>query len=287
MKQNFKSILFIQNFAFILLTWICHLNNDIGMFSGRTNEKYQFRRKIDTRNYRLLAKHKQDNDLIITGIKVDTPDNEVHKRKDISYNENEKTEQKNLLSRCSSKNEAVNKNAMKNKSCIFETKKYSNMEKKIFKELDYENFIKNNKTISDKLYKKIMFKKYGLRLCLPLLLFSLLLTSLLLDLFVGCGIINCLHMLLHTNNTDCLWHALNTKLNTILNENWAKTIKPFFTVKKLEGGVLKDKVYGAFGLFGYIIYFIPFIIMGVTIISRIIYYHKSVKKYEKIKFRKR
>ncbi|KAI4835525.1 hypothetical protein MKS88_004735 [Plasmodium brasilianum] len=62
------------------------------------------------------------------------------------------------------------------------------LKKKIFKEFDYEYFFKNNSTISDNVYKKIIFKKCGLRFALPLLLFLVLALSLILDKFCGYGL---------------------------------------------------------------------------------------------------
>lgn len=49
------------------------------------------------------------------------------------------------------------------------------MEKEIFKELDYIDFLKEKRTVSNKTYKKITLEKYGLSIILLLLLFFLLL----------------------------------------------------------------------------------------------------------------
>ncbi|SBS94695.1 Plasmodium exported protein (Pm-fam-a like), unknown function [Plasmodium malariae] len=126
-------------------------------------------------------------------LKEEMPNNTVKEKKDIYIYENEpkkemKQTNRNLLSKY-----VENKQDMKNKSCIFETRKYSRLEKKIFNELDYEDFLKNNRTISDKLYKKIMRKKCGKRFSLPLLLLSVLLVSLILDLSWGFGLVRGLY----------------------------------------------------------------------------------------------
>ncbi|SBT85804.1 fam-l protein [Plasmodium malariae] len=185
MEQNIKSVLFIKIFVFLISSWIFHLGNNIIIFNKFLDKKYKFYRKTDIGNYRLLAKYKKNRDSIITGIKDELSSNEFHKRKNISYNENERTQKKELSSRCSSRNARGNKKAMKNKTCIFETKKYSYLEKKIFKELDYEDFLKNNRIITDKIYKKIIRRKYGLKLSLPIILILLLSVALISDYFCG------------------------------------------------------------------------------------------------------
>ncbi|SCP03001.1 fam-l protein [Plasmodium malariae] len=301
MEQNFKTILFIKISVFVLLIWICHLNNDMMMFNNPMDVNCMFHRKIDKRNYRLLTKYKHDKNSIITGLNEDVPYNKLNKKKDISNNEKWETGKRELSSRCFSRNMGVDKKAMKNKSCIFETKKYSNMEKKIFKELDYQNFLKKNRTITDKTYKKIISKKYGLRLAIPVLLFLSLFIVFIVDFSLGF-------------KTKVSWEGsflgLWSHLKELTNDESGWLFKVLTWLKKKSPGLWQH--YGATEqtsstvcglckaatdnldvkcilgqLFGYIIYFIPFIILGVSFISWIIYYHKKVKKYQKIKLRKR
>ncbi|SBS92507.1 Plasmodium exported protein (Pm-fam-a like), unknown function [Plasmodium malariae] len=243
---------------------------------------YSFHRKLDTRVRRLLSKYKQDIYSNILGIKDDLPYNEENKKKSVYSNENDK-KVRTKSTKGSSLNKAGNHKQDKNyNSCIFETKNYSRFEKKIFKELDYEDFLKKNRTISDKLYKKIILKKYGLRLFLPLLLFSLLSLSLILDLFAGYGLQNLLYEVLRISGAEQWMKCLGQNFSKLIGVSWFRFLEPFFT--PAFGSHKKPSVYS--NLFGTVIYFIPFIIMGVTIISWIIFYHKKVKKYEKIKFRK-
>ncbi|SBS93138.1 Plasmodium exported protein (Pm-fam-a like), unknown function [Plasmodium malariae] len=271
------------------------------MFNEPLDKIYKFHRKIDTRNYRLLENYKKNKDSIITGLNEDVPYNKLNKKKDISNNAKWETGKKELSSRCFSRNMGVDKKVMKNKSCIFETKKYSNMEKKIFKELDYQNFLKKNRTITDKTYKKIISKKYGLRLAIPVLLFLSLFIVFIVDFSLGF-------------KTKVSWEGsflgLWSHLKELTNDESGWLFKVLTWLKKKSPGLWQH--YGATEqtsstvcglckaatdnldvkcilgqLFGYIIYFIPFIILGVSFISWIIYYHKKVKKYQKIKLRKR
>ncbi|SBT00161.1 Plasmodium exported protein (Pm-fam-a like), unknown function [Plasmodium malariae] len=303
MEQNIKSIDFIKIFVFVLLSWICHYNSDMITFNKQLDEKYKFGRKIDTRNYRLLAKHNHDNNSIITGLKEEVTNNNLPEKRVISYNKIIRTGKDELSNRCSSSSAVADKKAVKNKSRIFETKKYSHLEKKIFKELDYENFLKNNRSISDKTYKNIIIKKYGLRLALPVLLFLILFIVFIINFSLGfsttkvswdSGLFGLSDYIKNfevgeswlsevlkwlKKNTSGLWLHYGT------TEKTASTLCEL--CGKVTGGVnLSEKcILGQ--LFGYIFYFVPFIILGVTFISWIIYYHKKVKKYQKIKLRKK
>ncbi|KAI4841016.1 hypothetical protein MKS88_000784 [Plasmodium brasilianum] len=64
-------------------------------------------------------------------------------------------------------------------------KTFSHIENEIFKELYYNDFLKNTKTIDKKTYKNIVRKKYGLLVSLHLLLCLLLLIVFIVDLSVG------------------------------------------------------------------------------------------------------
>ncbi|SBT00927.1 Plasmodium exported protein (Pm-fam-a like), unknown function [Plasmodium malariae] len=150
-------------------------------------ECYNQHRRLYAKNYRLLAIYKQDKNSSIVYLKKEIP-NRVNNINDIFNNEKYSSGKTKQLSGSSQGNKRRYQKDMKNKSCIFETKKYSHLEKKIFKELDYVDFLKNNKTISDKIYKKIMIKKCGLRVALPILLFFVLGISFILDNFCGCGL---------------------------------------------------------------------------------------------------
>ncbi|SBT00392.1 Plasmodium exported protein (Pm-fam-a like), unknown function [Plasmodium malariae] len=253
--------------------------------------------KLDGKHYRLLVIHKEESDLSILGLKQDMSNNGVKKKIYLSNNEVETPEKKKHSYKSSSESIKVHRNDMKKEAKIFETKKYSCIEKKIFKELDFEDFLKRNKMISNKIYKKIMYKKLALRIALPLLLFLLLLTVLITDFTWGL-----------VDGKKGLWNALG--LSKILNDwakctdncwlktmlEWLKTNSSWFwrhnsifgevthtgcTAEAVSEGCILGQ------LFGIIIYVIPFIILAIVVISGIFYYHKKVKKYEKTKFRKR
>lgn len=171
-------------------------------------------------------------------------------------------------------------------------KKYSHLEKKIFKELDYVDFLKSNKTLSDRIYKKIMLKKCGLRFALPLLLFLLLSISFILDyscsLGLVAGLFNAIVYFLPTKVKieKLADKEINAALKSISDALRSSPVHGLFdNVVVLESGAKANYCVQSF--FNFLMYFIPFFILGVILILAIAYYHKKVKKYEKIKFRKR
>ncbi|SBS95673.1 Plasmodium exported protein (Pm-fam-a like), unknown function [Plasmodium malariae] len=256
----------------------------------RTNNKslvkcYNNHRKLYTSSYSSLEKYKADEVSNIVCLKEGIP-NGVNNKKDLSYNEKVDECRKKQSKRSSLRNERGHKKNMKNKSCIFETKKYSHLEKKIFKELDYVDFLKNSRTISEKTYYKIIRKKYGLRLGLPFIIILLLSTSLIFD-FGGFGIIGALIKILNTIATGWLT-TLHNILKTSFLSSFLKSVDRIqkATSSKRASTVVPDYFYVT-GFFGIFIYLIPFIVLGITIILSIVYYHRKVKKYQKIKFRKR
>ncbi|SBS92054.1 Plasmodium exported protein (Pm-fam-a like), unknown function, partial [Plasmodium malariae] len=250
---------------------------------------------ICTRTYRLLVKYKQEKDSSTLGLKEQIPINGNHEKEDISKNENDDSRKKKQLNIFPSKIESGHIVAMRNKSRTFETKKYTHLEKKIFKELDYTDFLKKNNTISDKIYKKIVCRKYGLRVVLPLLIFLFLLIIFIVDVSFGfAGKHSLLHELglnkgyLNSLTKEEPWSSILVGLNKFglfLKHTTTDTVGAEICAwcdKTTE--VTNYCVLGHF--FRILIHFVPFIILSITIISGIIYYHKKVKKYEKIKFRK-
>ncbi|SBT85802.1 fam-l protein [Plasmodium malariae] len=275
MEKNIKS-LFLNILAFIFLTWLFHFRIDKSTLNKFLKDNSNNDSKLDGKHYRLLATHKEESDLNILGLKQDMSNSGVKKKKYLSNNEGETPEKKNHLYKSSSKSIKDHRNAMKKEANIFETKKYSIIEKKIFKELDFEDFLKRNKMISNKIYKKIMYKKLALRITLPLLLFLLLLTVLITDFTWGL-----------VDGKKGLWGALG--LSKILNDwancnddwwlktmlNWLKTNSSWFWKhNSIFGGgthngctataVKEGCILGQ--LFGIIIYVIPFIILAINYI---------------------
>ncbi|KAI4839220.1 hypothetical protein MKS88_001764 [Plasmodium brasilianum] len=283
MERKIKTLLFIKIYAFVFISWICHFYTYMSKQNKYLVECYNHHRKIYARNYRLLAKYKQDNDSFIVCLEEEIP-NRLNDKKNISNSEKLVSGEKKQSNRSFPINVKGHKKYMKNKSWIFETKQYSHMEKKIFKELDYVDFLKNNRTISDNTYKKIIYKKFGLRFALPILLFLVLSISFVLDFFWGYGMFVRLFRLIRTYSGGGWMKELTLKL-------WNSPFRWLFVgqnaFKKTGNGITIYKDMVASSFCGFFIYFVPFIILGIILILRVVYYHKKVKKYEKIKFAKR
>ncbi|KAI4841581.1 fam-l protein [Plasmodium brasilianum] len=295
MEKNIK-LLFFNISAFIFLTWLFHFSIDNSTLNKFLKDNSNNDSKLDGKHYRLLVIHKEESDSNILGLKQDMSNNRVKEKKYLSNNEGETPEKKKHLYKSSSKSIKDHRNAMKKEANIFETKKYSCIEKRIFKELDFEDFLKRNKMISNKIYKKIMYKKLALRIALPLLLFLLLLTVLITDFTWGLvdgskglwGALGLSKILKGWSASDGSW--LKTMLEWLkTNSSWFWKHNSIFGKATHNGCTATEVSTGCIlgQLFGIIIYVIPFIILAITVISGIIYYHKKVKKYEKIKFRKR
>ncbi|SBT00333.1 Plasmodium exported protein (Pm-fam-a like), unknown function, partial [Plasmodium malariae] len=248
------------------------------------DECYSYCKKYYSRNYRLMAQYNEDKDSVFVCLNEKVP-NGVNYKRDIANNEKLVVEKEKKLNGRFSRNVRCHKKNMKNKSCIFETKKYSRLEKKIFKEIDYTDFMKNSRTISEKTYYKIILKKYGLRLALPYIVILLLSTSLILDIN-GFGLIGVLIKILNTILETEWLKSLHETLKASFLGDFLKSAHKGLKPLSRKGKAVPDHYYVT-GFFGIFIYLIPFIVIGVTIILWVIYYHKKVKKYEKIKFMKR
>ncbi|KAI4838036.1 fam-l protein [Plasmodium brasilianum] len=293
MEQKIKSLLFIKIATFNLFIWICYFCIFTSTFNKSLDECYKHSRKLYTINYRLLAKYEHDNDSIIVRLKEGIQ-NGVHDRRDKSRSGIFSDEKKKKPNGGSPRIERSHKKYMKNKYHIFETKKLSYLEKKIFKELDYEDFLKNNRTFSDKVYKKIIFKKCGLRVALPLLVFLVLSLSYILDKFWGYGLTSALYnviLIFSPVQQISIAPGNSIKISSAIKDLHDFLNKPslqWFTQILLENTVTKKIAnFCVTGFLGFLIYFVPLFILSIMLISAVVYYHKKVKKYEKIKFRKR
>ncbi|SBS91905.1 Plasmodium exported protein (Pm-fam-a like), unknown function, partial [Plasmodium malariae] len=256
-------------------------------FNKSLDENYIIIGKLNKISYRLLSKCKQDRDSSIVNLIEKIPNNKVNEKKCISNSAKSFTTKNKPSNGNSLRSLTCQKQDIKNNSYILEKKKCSYIEKKIFKELDFENFLKNNKTISNRMYKKAMRKKYGLRIATPVLFFLLLLILMIVDISLGLSIKKSLLI------TLVEWDPLE-----VLNETWFLSIfqkvqnsewfwkSPFWEVATSSTEAAKKN--GLLGrLIGVPMYFLPFLILGVTFIFAILYYHQKVKKYENIKFKKR
>ncbi|KAI4840526.1 hypothetical protein MKS88_001254 [Plasmodium brasilianum] len=298
MKQKIKLHLYIKIFLFVLSAWIYHFNNDRFKYNKYLEQNHILKRILSIRNCRLLAKCKKTNNTNTVDLIVDIPRNGVYEKRDIPYNDKRNTTKNKQSCRNSLNNASDHRQATKNRSCIYETKKYSRLEKKIFKELDYTDFLKNNRTVRDSIYKKIIFKKYGLRIALPLLLFLFLLIVCIIELTLGLSGKGCLlsYLGLKKEHLETLSKDGDGTLSTFVN--LLKKLTGFWEhsgifgtkdacdfCKEVSNAVSNACILGRF--FRILICFVPFFILCFTFISWIIYYHKKFKKYEKIKFRKR
>ncbi|SCN12541.1 fam-l protein [Plasmodium malariae] len=287
MKQKINLLLFIKIAMFILLHCTCHFINDVSIFNSSLNENYSPGKKIVARIYRILAKYKQDKDTNMVCLKENVLNYESNNETDIPNYEKQEKKKKKLSYGSSSLSAIDHKQYMKNKSCMFETKKYSHIEKRIFKELDYIDFLQKNRAISDKIFRKVVFKKYRVRIILPLFFVLLLSTYLILDFSCGYGIVGWLLKI----------------LKNILGSEWSRPLRSFLwdlkldflwktetinVVKKGTSSHIKQSwTFMTKPFLVYIIYLIPFVILFATLIFAVVYYHKKVIKYQKIKFRKR
>ncbi|SBS94463.1 Plasmodium exported protein (Pm-fam-a like), unknown function [Plasmodium malariae] len=259
---------------FILLSWIYHFYIFKSTYSKFLVECYNHRGILYRTNFRILAIYNQDNDSCIVCLREHIP-NGGNDKKGITNNDKCSTGKKKILNGSLPQSARGHKKDIKNKSYLFETKKYSYLERKIFKELDYEHFLKNNRTISNKVYKKIIRKKLVSLLNSPfMLLFLLFLIGFILDLSVNCGLIRGVVKTL-TLIVPGWFGRLNNMLKTS-NLSWlfqsTKKIENFISVSKKINGNWQEQAKVA----GYII----------TLILGVFYYHKKVMKYEKIKLRK-
>ncbi|SBS98895.1 Plasmodium exported protein (Pm-fam-a like), unknown function [Plasmodium malariae] len=272
----------------MFLTWIYHFNNDKSTFNNSLNKNFILDRKLNIRTYRLLAKCTQPKHSSAEELNEKIENIGIHEKGDISNNEKRDKTIKKKSKESLLNNLEILKKSKKNKWWIFETKKYSRLEKKIFKEMDYIDFLKNNRTINDKTYKRIIRKKYRLRFALPVLLILLFITVFVIDFTMG----------LLCNNGGLWYHiglweyikSLSSNVKDVLEHlpSWLRYCASWNTEHHITGQASKCKEFCALNnLFGIVMYFLPFIILGITLIITLIYYHIKVKKYEKIKFRKR
>ncbi|SBT86819.1 fam-l protein [Plasmodium malariae] len=271
MEQNIALFLFINISTYILLPWICYFYNDMSPLNIYFEEKCNFIRKLNTRNYRLLTKHKHDKDSCIAKFKEETPNNEV-KEKRYKSNNKRGTDGKHKQScRRSLYIKEYDRNVEKNKCVIPKTKKYFDFERKIFKELDYEDYVKNSKIIEYKEYKKLARKKCRIRIALLLLFIFILILPILdlsLEKLVSGGLLGLLHLLYPSPTDAQIAPGVDGLLNTLLSkEGWGNLQKIFASTTFIYG--------------------VPFLIFVVIFVLVMIYYYKKVIKYENIKFRKR
>ncbi|SBS98983.1 Plasmodium exported protein (Pm-fam-a like), unknown function [Plasmodium malariae] len=246
-----------------------HSNKNLG-------EKCNLQRKLNARNDLLLAKCKLVKDLSVEKFKVEIPNNGVKEKKYISNNKKETNGKHKSNCGSSLYNEQYGKNVENNNWCIPKTKKYSYLEKKIFKELDYKDYLRNIKIIEDNKCKKLAHRKFRIRIALLLLFFLVLILPILdlsIEKFTDGGLMGLLGLLYPTKDAaksqgSMVLHGIDGILIKLLNiEDWGVS-------KAIRGSTI-------------FFYCIPFFIFIVIFILGMIYYYKKVIKYENVKFKKR
>ncbi|SBT85443.1 fam-m protein [Plasmodium malariae] len=268
MERKNRLLFFIKFVAFII-TWMYYFQSDLSTFNKSFCEIYRLNGKLNARTYRLLAKYKHDKNSNIVELKEGISNSGMCIRKYFSNNERETIGKKKQSNRDSLNDDGVKEEALKNKSCIFGTKKYSYFENKIFKELDNAEYLEKNNRISDKTYNKIKFKKRRLRFSLVLLLFILILVVPLIDLSIynvyGKELLSALGLLTLSTGYSGYFPEVSGSLKAPLG--------------------LKDSMFREVIRVPTIIkYCIPILIIFVVLMLSIVYYYKKVMKYEKIKF---
>lgn len=236
------------------------------------DEKYNLRRKLNARDYRVLAKYNQDINSSIANSKGEIPNNEVKKRIYISNNKKGAKGKHEPSCRSALYNEEYDKSVDKNKFGVPKIKKYFDFEKKIFKELDYEDYIKNIKTIEYKEYKKLLCKKRRIQIALILLVILVLILPILdlsLETFIDGGLLGSLELLSPVESTGGgVASGVQGSLITLLSQSkWGM-------LQKISASII-------------FIYGVPYLIFVVIFILGMVYYYRKVIKYENIKLRKK
>ncbi|KAI4838032.1 hypothetical protein MKS88_003455 [Plasmodium brasilianum] len=159
MDPKIKLLLFIKISSFILITWICHFKNVI-IVKKSLNENFNLYRKLDTINYRLLAKYKKYRGSNTVGLKEDKSYYKEWKKRNISNNEKvtkgkNKRSNRNLLNKMQYYKYVVDYN-----NSMFDGKHF-HFEKKWIKKRNYDDFNEKNGKLCDVALKKIKFRNYG------------------------------------------------------------------------------------------------------------------------------
>ncbi|SBS92262.1 Plasmodium exported protein (Pm-fam-a like), unknown function, partial [Plasmodium malariae] len=160
----------------------------------------------------------------------------------------------------------ISNNGMDKKKDISNTEKECTEKKKELYRGSLNNYDGHKQDMNNK-YSKFVTKKYRS----PLLLFLLLSTLLIVDI-----------SLCSSSGEKGFCELLN--LDTTLS-SWKTILKNHFSWLLIGTKTTTNAVLG--NLFNIVLYVIPFLILGVTLISYVFYYHKKAKKYEKIKFSKK
>ncbi|SCP02985.1 fam-m protein [Plasmodium malariae] len=160
MEQTIKLFLFIKIALFIYLIWICHFNHDMGASNKSLDENCNSVIKIGTRNYRNLARYKQNNYSSNIFLKENFSKNGVKEQRDISNNEKRTSKKKKHSFGNSLNKEGLYIQVIDYNNGMFDGKHFHFI-KKWVKKKDHDAFFEINKKIGDINLKKITFRKYG------------------------------------------------------------------------------------------------------------------------------
>ncbi|SBS96413.1 Plasmodium exported protein (Pm-fam-a like), unknown function, partial [Plasmodium malariae] len=133
-------------------------------------DNYNIGIKIETKNYRLLAKYKQDKDSNYIRLKEDIQNNRQCQKNNIYNNEiGFKGKNKKTISSKLNKAEYYTEYIDYNNG-MFDGKHF-HFEKKWIRKKDYNNFLEKNRRIRDIALKKIKFRNYGFGVAIFVLFF--------------------------------------------------------------------------------------------------------------------
>ncbi|KAI4835522.1 fam-m protein [Plasmodium brasilianum] len=148
MEKKINSFLFYKISAFMILSWICHFYCDTRTVNKFLDENWTPCRRLDTRNYRLLAKYKQNKDSNNLDLKGDKPfSGEEYKETNRLYNGSP-------LNKAQYYTEIIDYD-----NGMFDGKQF-HFEKKLIKKKDYDDLLEKKRRICDIALKKIKFRKY-------------------------------------------------------------------------------------------------------------------------------
>ncbi|SBS92493.1 Plasmodium exported protein (Pm-fam-a like), unknown function, partial [Plasmodium malariae] len=132
---------------------------------------YNLGKKLDIKNYRLLAKYKQSKDSNSASLKDDIPNNRGYSQRDI-FNKVEDPMKRKKSNRSSLNKEKYYTEVINHNKGMFDGKHF-HFEKKWIKKKDYDYFLEKNRRIGDISLKKIKFRNYKFGVAILFLFFVL------------------------------------------------------------------------------------------------------------------
>ncbi|SBT87291.1 fam-m protein [Plasmodium malariae] len=172
MEKIIRSLLFFKFTAFILLNWAYNFKNDLCNFNKCLDRKYNGDNKLDSKNYRLLAKYRPNKDSNIVISNDEMQNNGAYENLLISNNERG-TKIKGKQSNRSSFNKAQYYTEVIDYNNGMFDGKHFHFAKKWVKKKDYDDFLEKNGRIGNIALKKIKFRNYGFVVVLFFLFFLL------------------------------------------------------------------------------------------------------------------